>query len=396
MQGPLLVVTIDRLPAWIVPAYGATWVAMGALDALAARGVVCDRLIAPTDDPWANATAIAAAAAGRGGVLVTDDAGLAAAAPGIAPLHGHLGGAHDGRLEVQFVAPSRVARTAADEAETNLARLCTAAAALVTAGRHALVWCHVTGLGLAWDAPERFRERYVDPADPPPPPGAEVPNFTVGPDTDPDLLVGVRQAYAGQLTLLDLWLGRVLEAAAGWTVVVAGCRGMGLGLHGRVGPGPLAAYGELVHLPLIMADAAGRMAAQRYGGLVIPADVGATLAAMVAPALPTADRAAPGDPRLGRSLEPLFETFQPPQRDRVVVAATAGAAIVTPGWHAVAEAGRPPRIYAKPDDFFELCDVADRCGTVADELGSALAAVAAGDLDRAWREPLSTAAVLPG
>ena len=47
----LIVVTIDRLPAWILPAYGATWVAMPRLDALAARGVVLDRVITPSTDP---------------------------------------------------------------------------------------------------------------------------------------------------------------------------------------------------------------------------------------------------------------------------------------------------------------------------------------------------------
>jgi hypothetical protein len=30
------------------------------------------------------------------------------------------------------------------------------------------------------------------------------------------------------------------------------------------------------------------------------------------------------------------------------------------------------RLFAKPDDFFELSDVADRCRAVADELAAAL------------------------
>jgi hypothetical protein len=50
------------------------------------------------------------------------------------------------------------------------------------------------------------------------------------------------------------------------------------------------------------------------------------------------------------------------------------------------------RLYAKPDDFFELCDVADRCPEVVDELAVLLAAVAAGDLPRAATAPLSPAA----
>ncbi|MFM9026023.1 MAG: hypothetical protein ACKON7_11915 [Planctomycetaceae bacterium] len=52
--GGLLVVAIDRLPAWILPAYGAAWVAMPRLTALAARGVVLDRVIATSDEPLAT------------------------------------------------------------------------------------------------------------------------------------------------------------------------------------------------------------------------------------------------------------------------------------------------------------------------------------------------------
>jgi hypothetical protein len=47
----MLVVTVDRLPAWILPAWGATWVAAPAVDALAGRGVVFDRLLTPALDP---------------------------------------------------------------------------------------------------------------------------------------------------------------------------------------------------------------------------------------------------------------------------------------------------------------------------------------------------------
>ena len=65
MPGPLLVVTIDRLPAWILPAYGATWVATPALDRLAARGVVFDGLVATSDEPG-EAVVDAADAAGCG------------------------------------------------------------------------------------------------------------------------------------------------------------------------------------------------------------------------------------------------------------------------------------------------------------------------------------------
>ncbi len=384
----LLVVAIDRLPAWILPAYGATWVAMPRLDALAARGIVFDRAIATTDDPQATlhdllgggaTPAVVAAAAAREwhSAFVTDDAAAC------------LAGAESIRV---VAAPKRMPERDADA--TCLARLCNAARDVVAAGRHRLVVVHATSLGTCWDAPAGFREAYLDPDDPPPPAEATVPNFEIAAAADPDVLVGIRQAFAGQLTLLDRCLGDVVAAAeaAGWTVVVAGLRGLALGLHGRVGPSGGAAFGELVHVPVIMADAASRMAGQRCGAIVVPADVGVTLGELLGAAPePPAD----GDPRRGASLVGLFTSWSMPRRDRAVAVTRSGAAIATPAWHCVALGDRVA-LYAKPDDYFEVCDVANRSAAVAEELGGLVAAAAAGDAARAWRSPLSAAAATGG
>ena len=386
MTPSLLVVTIDRLPAWILPAYGATWVGMPALDALAGRGVVLDRVIATGDETQPLLRDLLGAEDGRPGVVqaaareavvVTDDRAIAASG---------LAGAATVRL-VEAVAKADVE---ADAEDTNLARLFTAAAEAVAAGGHRLVWCHAGSLGVAWDAPAEFRDAYVDPEDPPPPAGAAVPDFAVAADTDPDRIMGIRQAFAGQLTLLDRCLGLLLDSlpaadAAGWTVLFAGVRGLPLGLHGRVGCGPLPPYGELVHVPALLVDARGRMAAQRYGGLVTPADLGATLAELMqggsAPA-------AGGEPWRGRSLAGLFAAWSSTPRDRVIVATAGGGAIVTLAWHLVTGPDGP-RLFHKPDDFFEVCDVANRCGAVAEELQAVLEAARAGDGQRGWLEPLS-------
>ena len=79
---PSLIITVDRLPAWILPAWGATWVAAPAIDALAGRGVIFDRLLTPRADPRATACDLLgqgresllaqAAAAGRTVAVVSD------------------------------------------------------------------------------------------------------------------------------------------------------------------------------------------------------------------------------------------------------------------------------------------------------------------------------------
>jgi hypothetical protein len=394
VPGGLLIVTVDRLPAWMLSAWGATWVSTPTLDALAATGVVCDRVIATSLDPRSTLADLAgngavwrqAASAGWRAALVTDDPGLPVREPGI---------------DLFEVPATPSTATALEDGATNLGRLCGTLQQVLATGAHRLVWCHAGSLGVAWDAPDSYRAAYIDPEDPPPPPGARVPSFSVTSGTDPDLVVGVRQVFAGQLTLLDRLLADVFAAvrSAGdpWAILVVGLRGMPLGLHGVVGcdagePAGRLPYGEWVHLPAILVDAAGRMAGQRYGGLVTPADLGATVGELMP--------AAGGTHGAGRSLRGLFENWSVPARDRVIVRAPAAAALVTMGWHLVTEYPGPdaakPRLFVKPDDFFELCDVADRCPAVAEELYAALDPVWRGDEAAAWRAPLSAAATGPG
>jgi len=417
----LLVVTIDRIPAWMLAACGATWVATPSLDGLAARGVVFDRVITPSPDagatlrdlmaaaPSDGASLLAAsAAAGWRPVFVTDDAAVAAEVTAGEP-----------RLfaAVRLVEAVPKEKVEEDDTQTNIARLVDAAVDVIATGEHRMVWCHVGSLGVAWDAPERHRDRYIDPEDPPPPSGAGVPGFPVDADTDPDLVVGIRQVFAGQITLLDSQLGRLFAAvragkaavAGDWSVLVVGVRGLPLGLHGWVGiGGRQLPFGELVHVPAILADAAGRMAAQRYGGLVVPADLAATLADMVtlgmargtgsspqaSAAEPTID---PAEPWKGVSLASLFERWSPPIRDRVIVAGPDGVAIVTPAWHGVLPGGASDEttgaaglsLFAKPDDYFEQANVADRCHGTAERLAEVASQALGQDPRGAW------AAMLP-
>ena len=385
MPDPLLVVTIDRLPAWILPAYGATWVAMPAATRLAARGVVFDGLVATTDDPRDTVAALVSWLADlpAGAVaVVADDPGVV----GLVPAG-----------EATVVPVATPAATGDDEAATNLGRLFAAAAAVAAERRHRVVWCHLSSLGLSWDAPEEFRDAYLDPDDPPPPPGAEVPDVVVTPATDPDLAVGLRHVFAAQLTLLDRCLERLVEAVGSTGgVMLAGLRGMPLGLHGRVGPGPTPPYGESVHLPAVLVDAAGRMAGQRYGGLVTPADLGVTLAALhgLPPQPPRDD----DHPQRGRNLAGLFDAWLAEGRDRVITCGAAGVAVTTPGWRLVVPAASgdvPPRsrLFARPDDFLERCDLADRSSAVGEELAAVAEAAGQGRLAEAWAAPLSPAAL---
>lgn len=397
-----LVVTVDRLPAWMLAAYGATWMATPTIDGLAARGVTFDRVIAPSLAPDAvhglpggigtDVVRLMVAAAARGWrpIFVTDDAAVAA---------GFAAEASLAEVEVRQVEAVADQTVMAEDSQTIIGRLVDTAAEVIASGGRRLVWCHFGGLGVAWDAPEAYRERYVDPEDPPPPAGACVPGFAVGTDTDPDAVVGVRQVFAGQVTLLDSQLGRLLaavrerESAVGpWAVLVIGLRGLSLGLHGWVGVGgPSTPFGELVHVPGILVDAGGRMAAQRHGGLVVPADLVGTLVEMVETLPPIVEMprkfadGGSGPPWKGVSLATLFEDWSAPIRDRVVVVEDGSAAVVTRDWFGVLGGGGEWfRLFAKPDDYFEQSDVAARCHEAAERLAAVARLALAGECARGW------------
>ncbi len=177
------------------------------------------------------------------------------------------------------------------------------------------------------------------------------------------------QAYAGQVTLLDVCLGAVLEyldglpAANETMLMLMSSRGFPLGEHLRVGPCDNALFGELVHVPWMVRfpDAAGAMT--RSQALVEPADVWATLLdwwGIGAPHSPTAT-----------SILPIVRQESDALRDRLCLRGIGTErAIRTPAWYLRAAA--EPELFAKPDDRCEVNNVASRCQDVVEGLQDAL------------------------
>lgn len=385
---------VDGLQAGFLGCYGNTWVQTPAIDRLASRSFLFDQAFAAgaTLDqayaalwhgkrldrsyvPSALKLALPALAQAQGAEprLVTDD-----------PLVARWGEAA-GFESVTFVKPAPPARAAGAADQTQIARLLAVAAdEWLAAPRPCLLWVHSQGLCGAWDAPYELRKEFQDEEDPDPPRWIEPPLESLAADADPDHLLGIMQAYAGQLRAIDDCVEDFLElvdadVAAGnalWTLLAP--RGFPLGEHGQVGLGaesPL--QGELLHVPWLVRGPQELAGPARSSALVQLADLPGTLATWLGLASPVAAQS---------NLLPLITGERETLREALGFPGAAECAVRTPAWfcrvrRGPAESGAA-RLYAKPDDRWEVNDVHDRCPEVLAELAALAESWPSGDIER--------------
>ncbi len=370
---------VDRLHAGHVGAYGNTWIETPAMDQLACEAFLFDQML--IDSPeletlyrsyWQGHHALCrqapggptlAGLLGEAGVdttLLTDEPAVAGS---------YLAKSFDELVDIDAPRPPELAPNVE---RTHLAG-CFARIIdwLDNVPRESfLLWCHLAGMSGPWDAPYEFRDRYAEPGEPPPPESAAAPEQVLEQDYDPDALLGISQAYAGQVSLLDTCIGAFGEFLDGsqlldeTLLLLVSARGFPLGEHRRVGACDNALFGELVHVPLMIRLPDSLGAAGRSQALVEPADIWATLFewwAFDGSASPT-----------GRSLLPLIREETESVRDRLCLAGASGQrAIRTPAWYL--RTSDQPELFVKPDDRWEVNNVSTRCLDVVDGLREALA-----------------------
>jgi len=372
---------IDRLHVGHLGAYGNTWIETPAMDRLASQSLVFDQAL--VDSPalealyrsyWHGWHALCAhqPPAGRPTLsALLRDAGVTTALLSDERLVSRhaLAVDFDELIEID---PPWQAQGVAEIEQTHFAQCFVQAIDFLQSARPPLLlWCHLGGLATTWDAPREFRRAYWEPGDPQPPISAEVPDRVLPQDYDPDEVLGVTQAYSGQVSLLDTCLGALLEflRAKPWAqetlLVLTSARGFPLGEHGRVGPCDEALYSELVHVPLMLRLPDLRGATARSQALIEPADLWATLldwwGIAQRPPSPT-----------GTSLLPIVGAETETVRDRLGIAGGGTErAIRTPAWYLRAAAD--PELFAKPDDRWDVNNVANRCQEVVECLLAVLA-----------------------
>jgi arylsulfatase A-like enzyme len=232
------------------------------------------------------------------------------------------------------------------------------------------LWIHSRGMAGPWDAPLALRERLVEEDDPPPMTGSEVPHERLPPDVDPDVVFSANCAYAGQVAAFDTCLGLLAEslrdAPVGQQTLFSlmGARGMPLGEHGLLGPVADRLFGETLHVPWLIRLPSGVGATQRSAALVGPCDMAATFFDWLG--MP----AAGGNP-ISKSLLPLLRDETQAVHDRLCMAIDRERAIRTPGWFLRMPEDALPELYVKPDDRWEMNEVANRCEPVVEELVAA-------------------------
>jgi len=371
-----IVLTVDRLGAPHLGPYGNAWIGTPAIDELAAQSVLFETALADSPDPAAVFRSLlhgvhALHAGNQVGDafsqrlrtaevpshLLTDDAALEtiATAAEFTEIH---------RLR------SREPTSAAGSWEkTLLAHFAVEAADLMEKLSPPFhLWLHSGSLDRAWDAPLEFRERLAAEEDPDPPQFVEPPSLTLDADTDPDEVLGITQAYAGQVALLDQCLGYLMESViaaadrADALLLLTSPRGMPLGEHLVVGKAEEILHCEALHVPLLLRFPEGRGALTRDRRIVQPADVFATLAAWHGL---TAEKAE----LWGRDLDPASGESPPPVAAAV---GSRGSALRTPAWHYIQSDDRE-QLYVMPDDRFEFNEIADRCEPAVVELRNLLA-----------------------
>ncbi len=377
-----IVFVVDRLGAGYLGPYGNTWLETPHFNQLAARSLLCETVLAdsPTLDagcrafwtgrhalePDAGSEAALAARAARHGtrtLLITDDASVA---------NHPLAASFDQLMLVEGTARERAA-AAVDQ--TQLFRLVAAAIEAIGEGPDpVLAWIHSRGMSAAWDAPPDFRQQLADGEDPAPPDLVAPPERRLDRQVDPDEVLGLVQAYAGQVQLVDECLGTLMEALQPRLrreevlLAVTSPRGYPLGEHGRVGACDEALYSELLQVPLLIELPSGAGRLVRSQRLIQPRHLYATIVEACGwGELSAAERAA----SLLRDVNGEDNAFV----NCAVAIAEGQRAIRTPAWQ-MRELRGPDEphyeLFAKPDDRWESNEVSSRCGDVVPLLAAEL------------------------
>ncbi|MCL2004645.1 MAG: sulfatase-like hydrolase/transferase [Planctomycetaceae bacterium] len=329
-----LCLSIDGLQHGMIGAFGNTWIQTPTLDALACQSALFDRFYAASLDLSTTLNELWQFPTDYHKTLLTDDAGVF--------LHEHAG-RFDAKHRLE--AKSRKYPVRKIEGTQFYHNIATLADLLQQRTDEPFVfWAHFKGFRGPWDFPISYRQRYQVDEDPDPYSGIALPDIA-GKNIDPDVRQAVAEAYSGGVSVLDDTLSGLLaflqeEGLDRNTVLLLmSVRGFSLGEHRYIGANE-DLYGENVHLPLFIRFPDGFHSGFRSQALLQPGDVWKLLTNDILPSEPDEFHAA---------------------------IHIAGGVTVMPDWF-VYRKSSGTELYVKPDDRWEVNDVAGRCPHVLEDL----------------------------
>jgi arylsulfatase A-like enzyme len=231
-----------------------------------------------------------------------------------------------------------------------------------------------------------------------------VPNHVLDEHFNPDDLLPFSHAYAGQVSLLDQLIGSLLDAiktnglAENSVLVCISPRGFPLGEHLRIGPCDEALYAELTHVPCTIRFPTSIGIRGRCQHLLQPADISDAILASCG--LPRNSSATNRDQLSSNFLSKFSfersilnttksETYR--QFDRAFVLAPPNQQVfVTSNWSlrltdclqkelektaeydAANQSTQKAELFVKPDDWFEINEVSNRCPEIMEKMHTAL------------------------
>jgi hypothetical protein len=365
-----VVLVIDQLGANFLGAYGSTLFETPNFNRLAAESLLFDQAIAASpnlvqayDQFWGNSEEKnwleTIGEAGYSPVLLSDASELLL---------------HDSSKYFDRILPFEKLnndRPAGGMEQTELAHFfAQAAQAIASLENGSCLWLHSSGLSGAWDAPLELRNQLANSEDPEPPHWCEPPSGWFDPNhDDPDQLLSYQQVCAAQVTLIDDFLGVVLdlmETGLGKSTVLCllSPRGYPLGEHGIVGSDPThdfeQCHGESLHVPMMIRtpdrEGYASFRSLRSGALVQPSLVTQLLQDWFS-----------GDEPMQEALRHF--AFQFPEKNKEVAWTKSGDvnALQTHAWKLIVEGDRTS-LYVKPDDRWEVNDVSRRCPSIVESM----------------------------
>jgi arylsulfatase A-like enzyme len=387
----VVVVNARGLHLGYVSACGNEWIETPTMDRLAAEGVVFDNHIADRPDP---AGARRAWRTGRYQFPLPDGEPVAGPAPDLVRLLKDAGVVTSLVLDAGRPSPPDFAEgwdivmeAESDEEASALDYALEGAGQALEGLAESdswLLWLDLAALLPPWDVPDELLERYLaeqgaeDEADEQEvlEPLLDPPAGPIDPHDD-QTFIRLQRTYAAAVTYLDAALEVLLKELEerrlldDVLLILTTDHGLPLGEHGVVGLRGAWPHDELAHLPLLVRLPKAEQAGRRVLALTQPVDLMPTL--LEAFGLPPA-------PAHGHSLLPLARGTAEKVRDYACTGVRVGGAVTwslrSPEWAFLlpprGEADGPARLYVKPDDRWQLNDVAQHHPALTEHIETVL------------------------